>query len=140
MLPRLRHRAVGGRDHEDRAVHLRGARDHVLDVVGVARAVDVRVVTVLRLVLDVRGVDRDAALPLLRRVVDRLEDSHGRVAALLGEHLRDRGGQRRLAVVDVTDRADVEMRLACARTSACPFVPFLPFSSDCESTSSPAID
>jgi hypothetical protein len=61
VLARLGHRAVGGRDDEDRAVHLSGARDHVLDVVGVTRAVDVRVVTVLRLVLDVRRVDRDAA-------------------------------------------------------------------------------
>src|SRR5215210_7625767 len=94
VLPRLRHRAVGGRDHQDRAVHLRGSRDHVLDVVGVAGAVDVRVVTVLRLVLDVRGVDRDAALLLLRRVVDLLERLDGRVAALLREHLRDRGRER----------------------------------------------
>ena len=44
VLARLRHRAVGGRDDEDRAVHLGGAGDHVLDVVGVTRAVDVRVV------------------------------------------------------------------------------------------------
>src|SRR5581483_2401595 len=73
VLPRLRHRAVGRRDHEDRAVHLRGARDHVLDVVGVTGAVDVRVVTVLRLVLHVRRVDRDAALPLFRRLVDLVE-------------------------------------------------------------------
>ena len=73
VLARLRHRAVGRRDHENRAVHLRGARDHVLDVVGVTRAVDVRVVAVRRLVLDVRGVDRDAALPLLRRLVDLVE-------------------------------------------------------------------
>ena len=71
VLARLRHRAVGRRDHEDRAVHLGGARDHVLDVVGVPRAVDVRVVAVVRLVLDVRRVDRDAALALLGRVVDR---------------------------------------------------------------------
>jgi hypothetical protein len=35
VLAGLRHRAVGGRDDEDRAVHLGGARDHVLDVVGV---------------------------------------------------------------------------------------------------------
>jgi hypothetical protein len=37
VLAGLRHRAVGRRDHEDRAVHLRRARDHVLHVVGVAR-------------------------------------------------------------------------------------------------------
>jgi hypothetical protein len=53
VLARLRHRAVDGADHEDAAVHLRGAGDHVLDVVGVARAVDVRVMPVRRRILDV---------------------------------------------------------------------------------------
>ena len=45
VLLGLGHGAVGRGDHQDRAVHLRGAGDHVLDVVGVTRAVDVRVVT-----------------------------------------------------------------------------------------------
>ena len=45
VLTRLRHRAVCGRAHQDRAVHLRCTRDHVLHIVGVARAVNVRVVT-----------------------------------------------------------------------------------------------
>src|SRR5215210_3508845 len=110
VLTRLRHRAVCGGHDEDCAVHLRGARDHVLDVVRVTRAVDVRVVTVLRLVLDVRRVDRDAALALLGSVVDRLERP-GRGTTLVREDLGDRGGQGRLAVVDVTDRADVDVRL-----------------------------
>ena len=73
VLTRLGHRAVGGGDHEDRAVHLRRTGDHVLDVVGVTRAVDVRVVTRLGLVLDVRDRDRDAALALFRRLVDLVE-------------------------------------------------------------------
>src|SRR3954453_12781527 len=95
VLARLGHRAVRGRDHGDGAVHLRRARDHVLHVVGVARAVDVRVVAVLRLVLDVRGRDRDAALLLLRSVVDLVEGAS--LAAIgLREHLRDGSGQRRL--------------------------------------------
>src|SRR3954454_6590963 len=46
VLAGLRHRAVGGGDHEDRTVHLGGTGDHVLDVVGVTRAVHVRVVPV----------------------------------------------------------------------------------------------
>ena len=58
VLAGLRHRAVGGRDDQDRAVHLGGAGDHVLDVVGVARAVDVGVVPLRGLVLDVRDGDR----------------------------------------------------------------------------------
>ena len=112
VLTRLRHGAVGGGDHEDRAVHLRRTRDHVLHVVGVAGAVDVGVVTVLRLVLHVRDRDRDAALTLLRSLVDLVE---GRglvqVGVLVVQHLGDRRGQRRLTVVDVTDGADVHVRL-----------------------------
>ena len=44
MLLGLRHGAVSRGDHQDRAVHLGGTGDHVLDVVGVAGAVDVGVV------------------------------------------------------------------------------------------------
>ena len=73
VLLGLGHRAVGRGNHQDRAVHLRRAGDHVLDVVRVARAVDVRVVAVRRLVLDVRGRDRNAALALFRSVVNRVE-------------------------------------------------------------------
>ena len=127
VLARLRHRAVRGRDDEDRAVHLGGPRDHVLDVVGVARAVDVRVVTVLRLVLDVRRVDRDAARLLFRRVVDRLEAADSRVAALLREDRCDRRRQRRLAMVDVTDGADVQMRLCALELLLAHVPPPIPF-------------
>jgi hypothetical protein len=44
--------------------------DHVLHIVGVARAVHVGVVAVGRLVLDVRRVDRDAARLFFGRRVD----------------------------------------------------------------------
>ncbi len=121
VLARLRHRAVGGRDHEDGAVHLGGPRDHVLDVVGVTRAVHVRVVTVLRLVLHMGRVDRDAAQLLLRRVVDRREVAGLRVAALLREDLCDRSRQRRLAVIDMTDRSDIDVRLV--RSNFCFAIP-----------------
>ena len=57
VLAGLRHGAVGGGDHQDGPVHLGGAGDHVLDVVGVAGAVDVGVVALLGLVLDVRDGD-----------------------------------------------------------------------------------
>src|SRR3954469_15988393 len=112
VLLRLRHRAVGRRDHQDRAVHLGRAGDHVLDVVGVTRAVDVRVVARLGLVLDVRDRDRDTALALLRSLVDLVERrSLIEVRELVVQHLGDRCGQRRLAVVDVTNGSDVDVRL-----------------------------
>src|SRR3989304_543748 len=86
VLAGLGHGAVGGGDDQDRAVHLGGAGDHVLDVVGVARAVDVGVVALLALVLDVTGGDGDAALALLGGVVDLVVGPD--LAAVLGrEHL-----------------------------------------------------
>ena len=99
-------------DDEDRTVHLGGTGDHVLDVVGVPRTVDVGVVPRLRLVLDVRDRDGDTALALLGRLVDLVERRRlveGRV--LVVQHLGDRRGQRGLAVVDVPDGADVDVRL-----------------------------
>ena len=73
VLTRLGHRPVGGGDDKDRAVDLGGARDHVFDVVGVARHVHVRVVALVGLVLDVGDVDRDPALLLLGGLVDLVE-------------------------------------------------------------------
>ena len=109
VLAGLGHRAVGRRDDQDRAVHLGGAGDHVLDVVGVTRAVDVGVVPLLALVLDVRDGDGD-----------RVAFASGALAmsayALVlacpsGQHRQDGGRQRRLAVVDVPDGAHVDVWL-----------------------------
>src|SRR5699024_133161 len=112
VLAGLRHRAVGGRHDEDRAVHLGGTGDHVLDVVGVPRGVDVRVVALVRLVLDVGDVDRDATSLLLRRLVDLVE-REGVVELGIGfrQNLGDGRGGGGLAVVDVTDGANVYVRL-----------------------------
>ena len=118
VLAGLRHRAVGGGHDQDGAVHLRRAGDHVLDVVGVPRAVDVRVVAVGRLVLDVRGVDGDAARLFFGRRVDLVVGLD--LAAELGrQHRGDRRRQRRLAVVDVADRAHVDVRLGAFEFAFC---------------------
>eukprot|EP00964_Phaeocystis_antarctica_P073118 scaffold44833_cov66-Phaeocystis_antarctica.AAC.1 len=98
VLARLRHRAVGRRDDQDGAVHRRGAGDHVLHVVGVAGAVDVRVVPVRRLVLHVRAVDRDAPRLLLWRLVNvRVALEVGAAALRLAHHLGDGSREGRLA-------------------------------------------
>jgi hypothetical protein len=110
VLAGLRHRAVCRGHHQDRAVHLSGAGDHVLHVVGVAWTIDVRVMALVGLILDVSGRNGDAARLLFRRLVD-LVISGERRAALFSEHFGDRRRQRRLAVVDVTDRPDVAMGL-----------------------------
>jgi hypothetical protein len=110
VLARLRHRAVGGRNHQDRAVHLSRARYHVLHIVGVAGTVNVSVVPVLGLVLDVRYRYRYSALPLLGSVVDLVE------LRLFGQtrmrqNTRYRRRQSRLAVVHVAYRAHIDVWL-----------------------------
>ena len=118
MLLGLGHRAVGGGTHQDGAVHLSGTGDHVLHIVRVARAVHVGVVTSLGLVLNVSGVDGDAALTLFRGAVDVgvvLNFS----LTLLGEHVGDRSGEGGLAVVNVADGADVDVGLVPFELLAC---------------------
>ena len=74
-----------------------------------AGAVNVSIVTLLGLILDVRGVDRDAARLLFRRLVD-LVVTHGLRLAEGGQHHRDGSGQGRFAVVNVADGANVNVR------------------------------
>ena len=113
VLAGLGHRAVGGGHNEDSAIHLGSAGDHVLHEVGVARAVHMSVVTLSGLVLDVGDVDGDTTLLLFRSGVDLIEVV-GRVdiRVLFVQHLGDGGGQGRLAVIDVADGADVNVRLS----------------------------
>ncbi len=115
MLAGLRHRAVGCRANQDRAVHLRCTGDHVLDVVGVAGAVDVCIVASRRLILDMGRRDGDAAGLFFRCSVDLV------IRLVFAEILRDRCRQRRLAVVNVANRADVHMRLVALKLALCHF-------------------
>jgi hypothetical protein len=70
VLAGLGHRAVSGGADQNGAVHLGSTGNHVLDVVSVARAVNVGVVTVGGFVFDVGGVDGDTAGLFFRRRVD----------------------------------------------------------------------
>src|SRR5882762_3871293 len=111
VLAGLRHRAVRRRNDQNRAIHLRRAGDHVLDVVGVARAIHVRVVPVRGFILHVRNRDRDPALALFRRVVNRVERAERYLRVVFRQHLGNCRRQRRLAMIDVPDRPDVHVRL-----------------------------
>ncbi len=113
VLARLRHRAVDAADHENRTVHLRRARDHVLDVVGMARAVDVRVVPVRRAVFHVARRDRQnlgvvAASLRLRGLGDLVVGNELRPPSVR-RNLGQRRGERGLSVVDVTNGANVDV-------------------------------
>ena len=108
MLTGLRHRAIGCSNNQDSAVHLSSTGDHVLDVVSMARAVNVGVVTLLGVVLNVSGVDRDTTSLLLGSLVDA-GVIHEVGVALQSQSLGDGSGQSGLAVVNVTDGANVDV-------------------------------
>ncbi len=73
VLAGLGHRAVGSVHHQDSAVHLGSTGDHVLHIVGVARAIDVGIVTCVGFVFNVSGRDGDTALTLFGSLVDVCE-------------------------------------------------------------------
>ena len=112
MFPRLRHRPVGRRHHQDRAIHLRRPGDHVLDVVGMPWAIDMRVMPVGGLVLHMRHRNRNPALALFGSIIDRIKRAKLHLGVVLRQHLGNRRRQRRLAVIDVPDRPDIHVRLA----------------------------
>ena len=75
-----------------------------------ARAVNVSIVTVSGVILNVCGVDGNAALLLLRCLVDGVVCLILSIA-LESQNLGDCSGQSGLAVVNVADGADVNVRL-----------------------------
>ena len=91
VLTGLGHGAVCGGNHEDTSVHLSGTGDHVFDVIGVAGAVNVGIVTNFGLILNVSSGDRDTTLFLLGSGVDFVI-SFRFTATCLGKDSRDSGG------------------------------------------------
>ena len=71
-----------------------------------------------RFVFHVSGVDRDAAGLFFRSRVD-LIIGLSFTAEVLGKHRADSSRERRLTVVNVTDRADVDVRLGALKLLFC---------------------
>ena len=109
VLTSLRHRTVSCSNHDDCTVHLSGTSYHVLHIVGVSRAVNVRIVAVCSFILNVRSVDCDTTLFFFRSIVDRIERTQLR-KTLLCQNSSNGSGQSSFTVVNVTDSTDVNMR------------------------------
>ena len=110
VLARLWHHAVSCRNDENGTVHLSGAGNHVFDVVGVSRRINVRVVTRIRFVLVVRERDSNTARLFFRRIVNFVNALLFGVFAGEMEHVKNRRGERRFPVVNVANGAYVHMR------------------------------
>ena len=126
VLVGLGHRTVRSGNDQNGAVHLSSTGNHVLHIVGVARAVYVSVVAVGRLVLNVRGVDRDTTLFLLGSVVDRVERTEFRQTVLC-QNSRDSSGKGGLTVVNVTDGTDVYVRFRPVEFFFCHSIKYLKY-------------
>ena len=114
MLTGLGHGTIGSSNDQNSAVHLSSTSDHVLNVVSMARAVNVSIVTSVGLILNVSGVDRDTTSTLFGSLID-VGIVHEVCVTLQCQVLGDRSGQSGLAVVNVTDGADVNMRLGTVK-------------------------
>ena len=110
MLPSLGHGSISSSNDKNTSVHLSGTSNHILNVISVAGAVNVAVVSVLSLVLNVTGVDGNLTGLLLGGLVNVLV-AHGLGPALLRKDLRDGLGKSGLAVIDVADGADIDVGL-----------------------------
>src|SRR5690554_1092328 len=126
VLTSLRHGAVSCGANQDSAVHLGRTGDHVLNIISVARAVYVCVVTSRGIVLYVRGRDGDTTRTLFRCVIDLIESTQLASTPNFVTHTSQGGGQSGLTMVNVTNGAHVYVRLVtlklCFRhgyTSSC---------------------
>ena len=105
----LGHRAVRRGNDQNSSVHLGGAGDHILDIVGVTRTVNVSVMTFIRFVLNMISSNGNTSLLLFGGIIN-LVNSPFFGFALLGEHVGDRGRQSCFTVVNVTDGANIDMK------------------------------
>jgi len=110
MLPCLRHRAVCGGNDQNSAVHLGGARDHILYIVGMTWAIHMGIMAQSGLVFNVSSRNGNAALLLFRRFVDFTEVSE--LGHVFGrQNPGDCRRQSCFAMVNVTDCSYIDMRL-----------------------------
>ena len=125
------HLTIGSSNDDDGTIHVGGTSNHVLNVIGVARAVDVGIVAALGLELDVGSGDGDTTLALLRSlvnggVVEEVGQALGRLVLGDGgsqggldemyrldtpQHRIDTALNPHLAVVDVANGTNVNVGL-----------------------------
>jgi hypothetical protein len=67
-----------------------------------------------------RRVDRDTTFSFFRGLIDHVV-RHEFGVALFSQYFRDGCGQGRFAMIDVSDRADIDMRFRSLEMSLCHF-------------------
>ena len=118
VLTSLGHRTISSGNNKDSAIHLSSTGDHVLDIVSMAGAVNVSIVTLSSLVLNVSGIDCDTTLSLFGSLIDVcIINEVSRTAEV--QNLCDSSSQSCLTMVNVTDGTDVYMGLISFELLSC---------------------
>src|SRR5699024_6298530 len=120
VLTWLWHWAIGRSNTQDSPVHLSRTGNHALAVVRVAWSVYVCVVALKGGVLYVGDVNGNSTLLLLRSLIDHVvSERFVLLRVLVCQYLGDSCGRGGLTVVDVSDGADVYVRLRTLKLSLC---------------------
>ena len=81
------------------------------------------IVTLFCLVFNVGNVNRNTTLAFFRSVINLIERGEFiKIGVLIRKNLGDSSGRCRLSVIDVTDGADVHMRLGLIVLGLCHYV------------------
>ena len=104
MFSGHRHRSISGGYHEYTGIHLGCTSDHILDVVDMAWAIHMGVMTIISLIFKSSSIDGDTSSFFLGCLIDR--SVFQIFSLLLRRQIFCNGGcQGRLTVIDVTDRS-----------------------------------
>ena len=120
MFTSLRHRTVSSGNNQNCAVHLSSTGNHVLNIVSVARAVNVGIVTMFCFVFNVSCINSNTTSSFFRSSID-LVVCFCFAAELLGKNGSNSSCKSCLTMVNVTDGAYVNMRLGTLILFFCHF-------------------
>ena len=108
MLAGLNHRTICGTNDQNRAIHLRGTRDHVFHIVGMPGAIYMGIVPIFRLILHMSRINGNTALFFFGCFVNVVKGH--KIGKPLGcQRLGNSSSQRGFAVINMPDCANVDM-------------------------------
>jgi len=119
VLTGLCHNTIGSCYYKNSGIHLSGTGDHVLYVVSMSGAVNVCVMSLLRLVLNVCGGNCDSTCLLFRCFIDLIECLCMSQTKSLSQNSSDSCRQCCLTMVNVSDGTDINMRLVSDELFLC---------------------
>ncbi|KAH3664820.1 hypothetical protein OGATHE_003635 [Ogataea polymorpha] len=117
VLSSLRHLSIRSSNNNDSTVHLSSTSNHVLDVILMARTVNVRIVSVRSFVLNVCSRDGDTSSTLFWGLVNgRVVQKGG--TSVFRKHLGDGSRQSGFAVIHMADGTNVDVGLGSIESSS----------------------